>query len=581
MPTGSGLDPIQVIYAVAAVNSLILVGVLSRYRDRRAVLPLCALNLSTGLWAGSLFVVTNLEPGLLALVCFAAVFLGAGGATMMTLVFTLEYTGRERFVTPSILAALSIEPILAVLFVLVNPNELFYTLREDGLVDWGIAFWLHTGYSYVVLSVATVLMLGFLYRSRTLYRGQSAALLTGTVMAWVANAVYLFGPYELDTSPIGFLGASVLYAIAIVRYRLADITPIARDRVLDTVTDGIFVVDDRDRVIDANPVGRALLTDVDESPIGAGVDSLFADWPELQEEYQSLTATPEMAERELAVDGEYFLVRMTPIDDGRDRHLGWLFVVRDITERKRREEQLERQNERLEQFADLVSHDLRNPLTVADGYLEMARETDDDEEYLEEVAQAHERMETIIDDVLALAREGADVTDPEPIDLATVAERAWAGVETVDGSLEIDSSARLLADSDRLQRMFENLFRNSVEHGTEDEDHSLVVSVSVEDDPDRSTIAFSVADDGNGIPADQRERVFEDGYSTGDEGTGFGLSIVQQIAAAHGWSVTATESEAGGARFEFTGVERADGVEPDIDDSTLSSETLDPPSRRS
>ena len=98
----------------------------------------------------------------------------------------------------------------------------------------------------------------------------------------------------------------------------------------------------------------------------------------------------------------------------------------------------------------------------------------------------------------------------------------------------------------RLEQLLENLFRNAVDHAGED------VTVTVGDLDDE----FYVADDGPGISDDERDRVFEDGYSTVEEGAGLGLAIVAGIAEAHGWSVTVTESEDGGARFEVTGVER-------------------------
>ncbi|WP_226479497.1 histidine kinase N-terminal 7TM domain-containing protein [Natrinema amylolyticum] len=561
MALGTGGDAIQAVYVIAVLNSVVLAGVLWRHRDRPGAAPLLANVLAAAVWTGTGLALMRLESGPLARALFALMFLGIGFATMTLLVFTLEYTGRERFTRPTILAALSIEPLLAALFVVVNPDALFYTLHE-GVVEWGPAFWIHTAYSYTVLAVATGLIGEFLYRSRSLYRGQSAALLAGTVAAWVANGVYTLGPIEVDTTPIGFIATGALYAIAIVRYRLTDVVPIARDRVLDSVTDGVFVVDDDNRLIDANPVARSLLADVDGSPIGATVDSLLADWPALCEEFRTLTAAGEPAERELEVDGEHYLVKTTPIEDGRDRHVGWLFVVRDITERKRREAELQRQNDRLERFADLVSHDLRNPLNVADGYLDLAREADDNAAYLDEIERSHERMETIIEDVLALAREGADVTEPEPVALADIAERAWNGVETGAASIAIDADVTILADPERTTRLLENLFRNSLEHGAQRADGAgLEITVgTLGDARDGSVAGFYVADDGSGIPSSRRDRVFEGGYTTDEDGTGFGLAIVAEIATAHDWTGTVTESDTGGARFEFRGVEPAAGA---------------------
>jgi signal transduction histidine kinase len=144
-----------------------------------------------------------------------------------------------------------------------------------------------------------------------------------------------------------------------------------------------------------------------------------------------------------------------------------VILVSDVTDRKRRERELERQNERLEEFSSVLSHDLRNPLNVADLHVELAREGDGDG-HLEAIERSLGRMEDIIDDVLALAREGRTVTeaDLQPVGIGSVAERAWAGTPTTNATLEVAETRDVMADSKRLQRAFENLFRNSVEHGS-------------------------------------------------------------------------------------------------------------------
>lgn len=218
----------------------------------------------------------------------------------------------------------------------------------------------------------------------------------------------------------------------------------------------------------------------------------------------------------------------------------------------------------IDHVASVVSHDLRNPIDVAKARLEAGRELGDDEHF-EHVAQAHERMERIIQDVLTIAR-GEEVVEPdETVDLTDVAESAWETVET-NGSRLI-TAERLptaTADPNRVGRLFENLFRNAVEHGTksdrlqsddgDDDRHApsgVTVAVGCLDDGS----GFYVADDGSGIPPGDRERVFEPGYSAGDHGVGLGLAIVARIAELHGWSVEVTDAESGGARFEIYGVD--------------------------
>ncbi|WP_336134400.1 PAS domain S-box protein [Natronomonas amylolytica] len=234
-----------------------------------------------------------------------------------------------------------------------------------------------------------------------------------------------------------------------------------------------------------------------------------------------------------------FILHVVPHDVGEEVTRGYA-IYTDITEQKQRERELARQNERLDQFASVVSHDLRNPLSVARGRLELAEMTGE-EEHLAAVERAHDRMEELIDGLLALARQGELTDDPIPIDLENAAESAWETVDTEDLDLAFEDPPVVAADPERLRQLLENLFRNSVEHA----ENATTVTVGGLAD------GFYVEDDGVGIPESERETVLESGYS-GDGGTGFGLAIVDTIAEAHDWDVTVTESESGGARFEFT-----------------------------
>lgn len=226
--------------------------------------------------------------------------------------------------------------------------------------------------------------------------------------------------------------------------------------------------------------------------------------------------------------------------DGSER----VVVFRDVTDRETHERELERQNERLEEFAGTITHDLRNPLNIARGHLELARR-ERDCDHLETVADAQQRMQTLIEEVLALAQQGTVVIDPAPTDLAQTAEAAWNHVETDDGALSVEVEGRVLADPGRLTSLLENVFRNAIEHGG---DGTTVRVVPIDG-------GFGVADDGPGIDLPAHRDPFDPGVSTNDHGTGFGLAIVAQIADAHGWRVDAGESAAGGARIDLRGVE--------------------------
>jgi PAS domain S-box-containing protein len=263
-------------------------------------------------------------------------------------------------------------------------------------------------------------------------------------------------------------------------------------------------------------------------------------------------------ETTLATGGTVVEADLLTADGGRTRYeftgdrltdpdgevIGLIGTGRDVSERRAREERLRQERDRLDEFARVVSHDLRNPLNVAQARLDMARQ-DCDSDHLEEVVDAHDRMAGLIEGLLGMARDGEALGETAPVDLGRVADACWHGVATRDATLRIDVDRTVRADESRLRQLLENLYRNAVEHG----DAAVTVTVGELED------GFYVEDGGPGIPESQRHELFQAGYSTTEEGTGSGLAIVQQVADAHGWDVRVT-GDADGARFEFTGVER-------------------------
>ncbi|OYR54215.1 histidine kinase [Halorubrum sp. Ea1] len=224
-----------------------------------------------------------------------------------------------------------------------------------------------------------------------------------------------------------------------------------------------------------------------------------------------------------------------------------------------REAEVARERDRLEEFASLVSHDLRNPLNVAAGNLELIRTRLEGERAvpleLETVARSLDRMGALVDDMLTLAKQGTAIDETEAVSLSALAEESWANVDTADAELVLADDLPLRADRSRLRQTVENLFANAVAHG------GAGVRVEVGALDAAGEPGFYVADDGPGIPDAVRDEAFDAGVSTDEDGTGFGLKIVAEVADAHGWSVDFVDATGGGARFEFRGVEAADAAD--------------------
>ena len=330
------------------------------------------------------------------------------------------------------------------------------------------------------------------------------------------------------------------------------------DAILDNTTTVMFMKDEDGKYIFANREYKKLF-DIQGETIRGQTDYDLHP-PDIAKAVQANdrrvieNGEPLEIEELVLVDGEerIYLSSKVPIYDTGERSdpeepVAVFGVSSDITEIRRREEHLQRERDRLDEFASVVSHDIRNPLGIAEGRLELLRE-ECDSEHLDPIDRALTRMNTLIEDLLTLARGGKYVSETEIVDLADLSEDCWRNVDTADANLRTPIENMIRADRSRLAQLLENLFRNAVVHGGDD------VTVTV----GKLTDGFYVEDNGVGIPEDERDDVFGTGYSTAEDGIGFGLSIVNQIAEAHGWEIRVTDGEDGGARFEIAGVTAAE-----------------------
>jgi len=260
-------------------------------------------------------------------------------------------------------------------------------------------------------------------------------------------------------------------------------------------------------------------------------------------------ASPTMEYRYRTADGDWVWLESRSRSLPADASVGHLLInSRDVSERKARERRLTDRNERLDRFASIVSHDLRNPLSVIRGSMEMAR-LKEDTEPLERGERAVDRIDQLVSELLTLARQGSGIDEPTEFALDAVAREAWETAGSADARLVVGADAAVRGDRGRLRQAFENLFRNATEHAAPDggaddrcgaddtlstdggADAALTVVVTA------TAEGFLVADDGPGIDPAHREDAFEPGFTTCEDGTGYGLDIVREVVESHGWTI--------------------------------------------
>ncbi|MFB6301177.1 MAG: ATP-binding protein [Halobacteriales archaeon] len=530
-----------VAFAVAAIACLVTLSPTRTIEDTETRRGLVALLVTSAGWSVA-HVGFLLVPSIQLKQLFYLAGLIVGLATIGPwLYFCSAYSGRSLHLNPRY-RYMAIAVFLVIVAVKVtNPfHQLYYTVEyvttpfPHLAVHHQPIHWLVMGFVYALAFVGYFM----LFEQFTQVSYDTAPLLalvgvTGLPVFFDLIGVMSSLLLDITHEPLGVavfaVGVSYIFHERFQTVRIAS-----------THEDPVIVLDGEDQIREYNELASRLFPQLErQDVIGKPITEIVPDAIEALDSPSRTVA--------IQRDGttRYYQVSESPFAAGQTQ-LGRLLVFADITERERYRRELERQNERLEEFASMVSHDLRNPLNVAAGRLDIATE-DRDDEHIAAATHALDRMETLIDDLLTLARQGQPIDEPEPVMLGLIAERSWSVIDSQAADLAIEDELTVLADPDRLQQLLENLFRNSIDHGG--------TAVTIRVGPLANEGGFYVEDDGPGIPPDEREDVFESGYSTAEDGTGFGLAIVREIVEAHGWAINVTEAESGGARFEITDVD--------------------------
>jgi len=473
------------------------------------------------------------------------------------LLLAIEVTERIR-ITRRLIAGLAGYTILSQLLVWTNPihhlvldSTTSINSVNNLVLAREIGFWVLLGITYLLVLVGTALLAVEAIQTTGIRRKQMSILSLALIPTFVGSFILMvFNQIvQYDSTVFGYVGTAILFALALFNSRFLDIEPVARRIAIDAMEDATVTLDTQNRVIDCNRSARELF-DIQDEYYGMAATDFFAVIPS-KTRLRLSDATNKETDITVAVEGEqrHFTVSVSPI--GENGLSGSVLVFHETTRQIRRERQLEKKNEQLDQFADIVSHDLRNPLSVARGYFDMSRDNIDDD-HAEKIDRNLGRMEEMIEDLLTMSRAGMTVKELDAVTLRTLATESWESAQTSTAELDLQMSENITfnADRERLMHVFENIFRNTVDHN----DSPLTIRVGVLETMEngvKDVTGFFIEDDGDGIPANEREAVFDHGYSTSDNGTGFGLSIVKQIVDAHGWEVSLTEAVTGGVRFEF------------------------------
>lgn len=536
--------------ALSIVSMVVCLGVaalLWKRQDRPGARSLFAFTVAAAVWAGGNALQVGSTTLTWTVISLHVQYVAIAAVPVTWFAFAAEYTGQRRWLRPRILAAIAIPLVVLVLLEWTNASHgLVRTSTELATYEteirlertFGPAFWLGVLYSNLVLASGTILLLRALVRTRRVYARQVVTILVAATVPWVANVAYISGNTTIEPE-VFYAVTAIGFAFAVTRYQLFDLTPVARSTVLDELPDPVFVVDAATRIVDVNAAAAQVTGSSEQDLLGERFEDVLPDHADV------LDGQAEHITVETDTNGtRVFAPRISPV--GTTAGSGQVVVLRNVTNLAESRADLQRRNDQLEHVADVMSHDLRSPLNVAKGRLQLAMEDapPDIADDLQTVADAHDRMDNIIESTLRAARATLGSADTTEVALQDACVRAWRTADVGDMTKRFECEDVVVeADTKLLTTLLENLFRNAATHGNASE-----VRVTATDD------GFVIEDDGIGFGEADVDRVMERGYTTSHDGTGLGLAIVQDVAETHGWTIEVGESESGGAMFRVAGV---------------------------
>ncbi|MCI0711084.1 MAG: ATP-binding protein [Chloroflexi bacterium] len=580
--------PYTLLTLTAMFFAIGLIFALRSRRNNAAVAPLMAMSFGLVLWTlGSTFdmALTGFTEKAAAV---SMVYLGVTSVTASWFLFVVAYTGKTHWITRRTILLLSIEPVLVQLFVHTNGiHDLFWATRGLVEVDGysilestaGIAFWIHAAYSYVLLLYSAVLLFRATVNAPNLYRGQIKYLLVAVFAPWAANFIFIFGlsplPDYVDLTPLSFTITIAALAWNMYRFQFMDIVPVARDVIVDSMDDGVLVVDQNDRVVDANPSVLKMMGKERDAIIGKPLTAILNAEGDLLRHF--LNREPVQTNINVTIGGSErsFQLRISGLYNRRKELSGRIAVLHDITTLHETNKALQIAREQAEQATQLkslflatMSHELRTPLNAIIGYTELMLSGIVGElapaqyEYSERVLVNSQHLLKLINDVLDLSKIEAGRMDlvQEPFSVTDWINtiKTQTAVLAQDKNLqfitELDPELPpfLIGDASRLKQIAINLLSNAFKFT---ETGAVVFKVQR---ATQNTWNITVTDTGIGIAPHLQETIFSEFHQADNSssrqygGTGLGLAIVRKLALVMGGNVRVTSVLGEGSTFTVT-----------------------------
>ncbi|WP_424002894.1 histidine kinase N-terminal 7TM domain-containing protein [Haloarcula salina] len=531
------------------------------HRDRPGAGPLATFVVAASLWAVA-YGIELAMPGLEGMIRLLQVQLTLSVVIPVAwLVTVLEYTGHPGWLTRRRVALLLVEPALFVTLVWSNDaHDLVWTATETRYLSsaavaldpaFGIAYWGHLSYMLALVLAGGLLLLRVMVGSNQLFRGQVLALLVAIGVPTVVQSLFVLGvlPVDFDPTSLSYVASGVVLSVAILRTKLLDVAPVTRElgreAIFTELDDQVVIVDEQLRVVDVNGAAMALFERDQDALLGR---PLTEELPRLAE---TVPDPGQRAQTEMSLERDgalrYYDVRATPLYRAYGVVSGHLISLRDITDRRQREQRLDVLNR-------LLRHDIRNEMNVVQGNADMLRDTAGPEER-ERIQRIIRTVDGIVDRSNKIGRvtEALESERHRPMRLRSLLEPvvAEARERYPDATISLSCDRDVwIEGGPSVIIAFEELIENAADHGAAD-DGSVAVEITVERTTGTPGVVVRVSDDGPGIAAHEREVIRSGTETPLKHGSGVGLWLVNWIVRNLGGRMAFTEDEQSGTSVEL------------------------------
>ncbi len=498
------------------------------------------------------------------------------------IIFILKYTGRNLWLNKSRLGAIFIVPFVTLIMVWTNKyHQFFYS--ENGLdtsfrfplfkAEPGPWYIVHTVYFYALLALGIYFLFDNYKKADAIYKHQSMILFIAVIAPWIANILYHLRALPVDSidiTPFGFIITAFVICLGLLRYRLFDIAPFAREKVINSMQEGLLVLDAHLRVVDVNTEMKKMLSGRSSQVVGMVFSQLFPNQPNLVKSVNSMINDKIEIALKDNNETKYFEVSITQLFEKNYLYTGVILLFRDITEHRLAAEKLKKQADELialnklkDKLFSIISHDLRSPVSNLMKVLNMNDTgilSDDDLKIMLPVLSKNiGYVSGLLENLLYWSRtqmQGETINRINfnlhaiILDKLNLFEKQAEekGISLIN---KINDQTTVSADKDMIDFVLRNLIGNAIKFCKNGD--SITISAVI----DASNTTICVADTGAGIKEENLRNLFKTTVFTtkgtmGEQGTGLGLVICKDFIEKNNGKIWVESKLGTGSNFYFT-----------------------------